>query len=150
MNFATEAHQRVYERVAGLVREAFGEFVRAVPDEPVFLLQLGSSLTHLIVSPWGEDDGVVLARSYVVFGADLTPELLQFLLRENDSKRFGAFGLDKDGDIFFEYCIVGSTCDKEEIKAAALAVASTSDEYDEQIVQRWGGMREVDRHKKVS
>jgi hypothetical protein len=121
---------------------------RVLPDRPAFIIQVGTTLTHIVVAPWGSDDSVVMVRSYVVYQAELVPELMEFLLRENDTKRFGAFGIDRDGDIFFEHSIVGTSCDKGELRASALAVVSTADEYDEQIVQRWGGMREVDRWKK--
>jgi len=120
--------------------------VRAIDDRPLFIFPAGTTLTHVAIAPWGDDDATIMVRSYVVTGADLAPDLLKYLLQENDSMRFGAFGLDQDGDIFFEHCIVGSTCDKEELKASTLAVSRTADAYDEQIVARWGGLRMMD-HK---
>jgi len=69
---------------------------------------------------------------------------MQFLLRKNDDMRFGAFGLDRDMDIFFEHTIVGSTCDKEELRATVMAVLQTADKYDDEIVAKWGGERAVD------
>ena len=149
MEFESDVQKQVYEKVAGFMKDVFGEQVQARPDRPVFLFQVGSSMTHIVIAPWGNDEAVVMVRSYVVYQPDLVPELLSFLLRENDSKRFGAFGIDKDGDIFFEHSIVGSTCDKAELKASVMAVVWTSDQYDEQITQRWGGMREVDRYEKM-
>jgi hypothetical protein len=58
--------------------------------------------------------------------------------------RFGAFGVDKDGDIIFEHTIVGSTIDKEELKSSVKAVLSVADHYDDDIVSRWGGKRALD------
>lgn len=113
----------------------------------MFVIPSGTTLTHIIVSPWGERDATITVRAYVTFGSDLAPHLLQFLLRQNDTMRFGAFGIDADGDIFFEHTIVGSTCDKEELRASVMAVAQTADLYDEQIIQKWGGMRVIDRAK---
>jgi hypothetical protein len=147
MEFRTRPQQTTYEKTKSYLGELFGEMVRAQPNRPVFILPMGSTLTHIAITPWGDDDAVVLVRAYVVFGADLAPDLLKFLLQENDTKRFGAFGVDQDGDIFFEHSIVGSTCDKEELKASVLAVASTADLFDDQIVERWGGMRAMDRLK---
>lgn len=149
MKFDTKAQEEIYNRVDGFLQQVFGEMVRKPGDRPVFLLQMGTTVTHIVVAPWSEDDAVVLVRAYVNYGADLTPDLLKFLLNENASMRFGAFGIDDDGDIFFEHSIVGATCDKEEIKASALAVASTADRYDEQIMERWGGVREIDRIKQL-
>jgi len=149
MEFKTQAHEDAYKRVEQFVDQVFGEMIRKLPDRPVFLLQMGTTLTHIAIVPWASDDAVVVVRSYVNYGADLTPDLLKFLLTENAGMRFGAFGLDKDGDIFFEHTIVGSTCDKEEIKASVLAVSSTADQYDERIMERWGGIREIDRIKQM-
>jgi hypothetical protein len=52
--------------------------------------------------------------------------------------------LDKSGDVTFEHNIVGSTCDKNELKASIMAVVGTADRYDDQIVSRWGGKRASD------
>jgi hypothetical protein len=149
MDFKTEAHEQAYGKVDKFLGQIFGEMVKKPSDRPVFLLQRGTALTHIIVAPWSDDDAVIVARSYVNYGADLAPDLLKFLLNENADMRFGAFGVDDDGDIFFEHTIVGSTCDKEEIKASVLAVSSTADRYDEPIRERWGGMREIDRIKQM-
>lgn len=75
----------------------------------------------------------------------MNAELMKFLLRENDRMRFGAYGLDEDEDIFFEHTIVGSTCDKEELKASVVAVVMTADDADDKIIAKWGGQRAVDR-----
>jgi hypothetical protein len=149
MQFESEIQKTVHAKVAGYMKEVFGEQAQARSDRPAFGVQVGSSLTHVVVAPWSEEECVVMVRSYVVYQAELVPELLQYLLRENDSKRFGAFGVDKDGDIFFEHSIVGSTCDKGELKASVLAVVWTADQYDDIIIQRWGGMRESDRYQKA-
>jgi hypothetical protein len=97
-----------------------------------------------VVYPWGDDDAVIAVRCFVIYGAELVPDLLLYLLRQNSEMRFGAFGLDKEGDIFFEYSVVGSTVDKEEMKTATLAVVTTADQYDDLIKEKWGGMRQVD------
>jgi len=145
MEFKTQAQEEIYKRVRPHVEQVFGEMVDVRADAPAFVVKMGSTLAQILVIPWGEDDAVVCVRAYVAYGPDLAPDLLHFLLRENAGMRFGAFGIDDDGDVFFEHSIVGSTCDKEEIKSSALAVATTADRYDEQIVERWGGLRQEDR-----
>ncbi len=147
IQFQTEAHKKIYEKVAGYTRELFGEMARFKEDAPVFLLDMGSAFVRVAVFPWGEDDAFVNARSWVICGAEMVPELTHFLLRQNDDMRFGAFGLDSDNDIFFEYSVVGSTLDKAELKACVLAVLMTADRFDDQIQQRWGGTRACDRTK---
>jgi hypothetical protein len=106
---------------------------------------MGSAVVQVYVMQWGDKDAAINVRSYVVTGAERRPEMLEFLLRQNYDMRFGAFSLDHDGDVVFEHTIVGSSCDKAELKASVMAVLTTADKYDEQIVSRWGGKRAMDR-----
>ncbi len=145
MEFATEAHKVCYEKIAGYIKELFGEFADIRPDKPFFGLSMGSAFVQVAVFPWGDDDAVVSARAYTVMGAELKPDLLKYLLEKNNTMRFGAFGLDADGDIFFHHAIVGSTCDKKELRTTVMAVMRTADDLDDQIVSRWGGKRASDR-----
>lgn len=106
---------------------------------------MGSALVEVLVFPWGEDDAIINTRSYVVTGAELTPDLMLFLLKENSQMLFGAFGVDEHGDILFEHSIVGSTCDQKELESSVNAVLQVADDYDDIIVQKWGGERALDR-----
>lgn len=145
LQFETDAHKAIYEKVGQYMKELFGEFAVPREDYPAYFLRMGSATVNAGVLPWGKDDAIVNVRSYVVTGIEKTQELLEHLLRENDGMRFGAFGLDKDGDVVFEHTIVGSACSKEELRASIMAVMSTADKYDDQIVSRWGGKRAADR-----
>ncbi|MBI5847160.1 MAG: hypothetical protein HZB31_04300 [Nitrospirae bacterium] len=88
---------------------------------------------------------IINVRSYVVYGTEMTEGLLAFLLHENDKLNLGAFGLDDENNIFLEHTILGNTCQKAEFEASLFAILSTSDKYDDEIVSRWGGIREADR-----
>lgn len=145
LDYDTPAQKSVYERVAPWLRETFGIFAVFRRDVPMVAVQIGSAMAQISVAPWGSDDATITTRAYVVAGIELTPDLMHFLLRENDKMRFGAFGIDKDDSIFFEHTIVGSSCDKEELKGSVMAVVLTADEYDDQIIERWGGSRVIDR-----
>jgi ATP-dependent Clp protease ATP-binding subunit ClpC len=59
----------------------------------------------------------------------------------------GAGGREGTSDVasLLKPALVGSTCDKDELKAQVMAVVLTADEYDDQIVARWGGQRALDR-----
>ncbi len=144
MQFLTQTQQSCYEDVAALMRQVFGETASAQEDIPVFLVQEGSSVTHVAVYPWGDSSAIVCVRANVVVDVELTPDLLKFLIVENNTMRFGAFGLDDDGDIFFEHAIVAPTCDEEELKASVLAVAGTADRYDDRIASQWGGRKALE------
>ena len=145
MEFDTEAQKETYDKIRVWMKEIFGEFAVERQDSPSFGIMVGSAYSQTGVFPWGKDDATITTRSYVVTGTELVPDLLLFLLTENDRVRFGAFGVDKDKDIFFEHTIVGSTCDREELKASVMAVVMTADQYDEQIVAKWGGQTARDR-----
>lgn len=146
MEFETEAQQACYENVARWMKELFGEqFTIQRDDTPVIAVTYGSAVSQTGVFPWKESDALVNTRAYVVTGAELTRETLEYLLHRNDDALFGAFGLDDDGDILFEHSLLGSTCTKEDLRVSVMAVLTTADEEDEEIVSRWGGQRAADR-----
>lgn len=145
MEFENTPQKETYEKITPWMKEIFGDFCRLRDNDPAFGINYGSSYTYVRVNPWGDDDAVINTRSYVVTKVEVTPELMDFLLHENDTMRFGAFGLDKDNDVFFEHAILGSTCDKEELRSSILAVMYTADKYDDKIMSRWGGQRAEDR-----
>ncbi len=145
MQFETQAQKGCYERVLPWVTDLFGGSVLRKPDRPILGVMHGSAFAQVGVFPWGKDDAIITTRAYVVTGAELTPELMRFLLEENAGMRFGAFGIDDEGDITFEHSIVGSTCDQKELEASVIHVARTADDYDDRIVTRWGGERALDQ-----
>ncbi len=145
MNFQTEAQRNCYEQVAGWMRASFGKFPCARQDFPGLGLFMNSALVEVLVYPWEDDDATINVRSYVVTGANLSEDLLRFLLQENTDMRFGAFGVDNDGNILFEYTTLGSACSQKELETAVKAVLSVADDYDDAIVEKWGGQRALDR-----
>ncbi|MGL5197319.1 MAG: T3SS (YopN, CesT) and YbjN peptide-binding chaperone 1 [Chroococcales cyanobacterium] len=145
MQFQTSAQEACYHKVALWMQELFGKFPCARQDVPGLGLFMGSALVEVLILPWGEEDSVINTRAYVVTEAELTADLMRFLLEQNSNMIFGAFGIDGKGDILFEHSIVGSTCDKKELESSVNAVLEVSDEYDDQLVERWGGKRALDR-----
>ncbi|NER34704.1 MAG: YbjN domain-containing protein [Oscillatoria sp. SIO1A7] len=145
MLFQTPAQEASYDKIALWMHELFGKFPCARQDIPGLGLLMGSALVEVLVFPWGEDDAIINTRSYVVTGADITPELMRFLLEENTNMIFGAFGIDANNDILFEHTIVGSTCDKKELESSVKAVLEVADDYDDRLVEKWGGQRALDR-----
>ena len=145
MEFETPAQQACYDKVAGWMDQLFGKMPWEKLADVGFGIFMGSAWVEVFIYPWGDDDSVINVRSSVVSGATLSPELLSFLLRENDELRFGAFALSESGDILFEHTIVGSTCDPNELEASVNEVLETADEYDDKIVDSWGGQRALDR-----
>lgn len=145
MEFETDAQKDCYEKITPWLKDLFGGTALTRGDRPVIGVARGSAFAQVGVFPWGDSDAIITTRAYVVADIELNAELLRFLLHENGGMHFGAFGVDDDGDIFFEHSIVGSTCDKKEIEASVTAVVQTADEYDDRIVARWGGRRALDQ-----
>ncbi|MGB3512452.1 MAG: YbjN domain-containing protein [Microcoleaceae cyanobacterium] len=145
MKFETNVQEACYNKIFMWMRELFDKFPSARQDLPCISLFMGSALIEVSVFPWGDDEAIINTRSYVVTNVDLKPDLMKFLLQENSKMRFGAFGIDDHGDIIFEHTIIGSTCDKPELEASVKAVLAIADEYDDKIVETWGGKRALDR-----
>ena len=144
MEFETLAQKECFEKIAPWVKELFGGSVLRKPDHPILGVMHGSAFAQVGVFSWA-GDAIVTTRAYVATGVEPTPDLMRFLLRENAGMHFGAFGLDDDGDVIFEHSIVGSTCDQKELEASVIAVVRTADDYDDKIVERWGGQRALDQ-----
>lgn len=144
MHFQNDAQRSTFERISPWLPELFGDRVIPRRDAPAFVVAVGSALVQTGVHAWGDDESTITTRAYVVRGASQEADLLRFLLRRNADMRFGAFGLDDEGNVIFEHTIVGSTCDKVELAASVAAVARVADDYDDRIVGRWGGRRALE------
>ncbi|MFM9108390.1 MAG: T3SS (YopN, CesT) and YbjN peptide-binding chaperone 1 [Chloroflexota bacterium] len=141
----TLAQEVIFGKITVWMREIFGEYAEEIEDQPAFAIQMGSCLVFLAVRPWGDNDATISISSLVVRQPNLTADLMHFLLNENTGNIFGRFGIDDDGDVVLDHCLVGSTCDKEEIRAATRIMISMADRYDDEITARWGGKRAADR-----
>ena len=83
----------------------------------------------------------------MVTGADLSVDLLRYLLDENARLLFGAFGVGEDGTIVLQHSVVGDSLDKVELESSVQAVLSLGDRYDDEIVDRFGGHRAFDSRR---
>jgi hypothetical protein len=141
MEFGNEMQKNVYAMLASwFASEIQSGTIRLVQDRPLFLLQQGSAIVQITVSAMGDSEAVITVGAGVVTGAQITPELMLFLLAHNSSTWFGAFGIDsKSGVISFDHSIIGSTCDQKELLTSISAVASTADALDDLIIEKFGG-----------
>lgn len=145
MEFKTEGQQDVYTRILPWMNELFGESLVVFEDEPLFIVNLGSAVASTRVIPWHDGETLITSRSYVVTDLEITPELSYYLLRENNGIYFGRFALDAENDIVFEHSLVGESCDRIELNHSVMTVIRIADNYDDEIVARWGGQRALDR-----
>ncbi|KGF73907.1 hypothetical protein DO97_06045 [Neosynechococcus sphagnicola sy1] len=144
MTLQTAAQKACYEKVATWLQELFPDGLIAEEEINVCIIPMGSALAVVEVVPWDSGETLVRVWSNVVTDIGLTSDLMEFLLRQNVVMKFGAFGINEDGDIRFEHAIVGSTCDKKELKASVRAVLETADRYDDEITTKWGGRRALE------
>lgn len=145
MNFVSDVQKACYERIQPMVRELWGEFARAHAEEPMFTVINGSARIDIVVCPWDEVNSIVLVRSWVITGAQLTAEAMEFLLMANYNVKFGAFGIDEARDVFFHNMLLGETLDKDELRYTVMCVAQLADKYDDEFRSRFGGQRFADR-----
>lgn len=145
MTFQTPIQQSCFERITPWMQEFFESSVITHGEETILLTRSGSAIAYTRVIPWGEEEAIILTRSCVVTNVEITQDLTLFLLRENDNLFFGRFAIDRENNVIFEHSLLGSTCDRENLKTSIIAVIRFADEYDDLIVERWGGERALDR-----
>lgn len=143
MEFRNEMQKNVYVMVASWFEpDVQAGAIERNAERPSFVMRNGSTAMTISVMPYGDDEAVINVCGWVVKGAKVSPELMQFLLNTNRDLYFGAFGLDTKNDfVTFEHSIIGSTCDKKELYTSMQAVISTADKYDDAIVEKFGGAR---------
>jgi hypothetical protein len=82
--------------------------------------------------------------AYCVQGVALEENLLLGLLEVNHHRPFGAFSL-VGSDIFFSHSIFGRSLQRSNLLGTIAAVANVSDEYDDRIVNKYGGQTALQR-----
>ena len=145
MEFESTAQKACYQRIVPWMQDIFGDAAVAFEDEPLFIVTIGSAVASTRVVAWEENDALITTRSFVVTDVNVTPELSYYLLRANNGIHFGRFALDGENDVVFEHSLVGSTCDQLELKHSVTTVIRLADDYDDEIVARWGGQRALER-----
>jgi hypothetical protein len=137
-----ELINQTIERVETLLKEMYPYY--ASFGNGAFTIRQGSSIVMITVRPFTETDTCIECMANVVYGAEVTPDLMRFLLRKNAELHFGGFGLLFDNTITFSYSFPGMHLDKEEFQTALYSVAIISDYYDDEIVNAAGGKRAAD------
>ncbi|HUP49948.1 MAG TPA: YbjN domain-containing protein [Thermoanaerobaculia bacterium] len=141
--FHTECQEEVYRQVKSYLDELVDEHFDDA-EHCDFYLKYGSTVLEVSIHPYEEDDAVVEVLAFCVKGAEPTAELMQELLEINTEVVLGAFSMVRD-EIFFSHSFLGRRLRPEQLIASLDMVASTSDEYDEQIVSKFGGETALER-----
>lgn len=152
--FANTIQELTYTKVADYLRAStlFEQAVEFSPTHPRFGITYGSA--HVTVEvltwdvhPWEERElAIVRACSCVTVGSNLSTELMDLLLRENQRMRFGAFQLGQQGEVLFAHSVLGGEgMDLTELQTCILSVVTIADTYDDSIVEKFGGRRALDQ-----
>jgi hypothetical protein len=139
---SAEMLKQTAARVEEMLKEIYPDYTSF--GDGSFTITQGSSVVSIIVRPFTAHDTCVECTANVVYGAEISPAIMKFLLRKNAELHFGGFGLLFDGTITFSYSFPGMHLDREEFHTALTSVAIISDYYDDEIVAAAGGKRAAD------
>jgi hypothetical protein len=137
------------ERRAETLRQV-GEYLGELFDEPFldpetehYYVGYGTTVLEVSVDLYGPEEAIVRITAYCVQNVDVQPDLAVGLLELNHELPFGAFEL-VGGDIFYSHSLFGRGLNRSSLLGAIAAVATTSDDYDDRIVAKYGGNTALD------
>jgi hypothetical protein len=115
-------------------------------DETLYVIKQGSAYVMISIVPWGKDKAMVRCTAQLVKGIDVDGALARQLLELNAFLRFGSFAYDSQEEtvLFVHTILGGTTLDPDELMATLRDVALIADEYDDKLVEKYGGQRMLD------
>jgi hypothetical protein len=115
-------------------------------EDNLYVVKQGSSYVMISVVPWAQDRALVRCVAQLAKGVRMEKSLAFQLLQLNSVLRFGAFAYVKEGDLvlFLHSILGGDTLDPEELLATIRDVALISDDWDDKIIEKFGGQRMQD------
>jgi hypothetical protein len=115
-------------------------------DEQLYVIKQGSAYVMISVVPWGKDKAMVRCTAQLVKGISVDGGLAKQLLELNSYLRFGSFAYDPQEEtvLFLHTILGGATLDPDELLATLRDVALIADEYDDKLVDKYGGQRMLD------
>jgi hypothetical protein len=142
-NVNTQGENKVMETPVELINATIEKVERYLrtndPEFQVFdntyTIIRGSAQVLIVVRPYTENETAVEFMCNLVPEANLTHEIMEFLLRKNAELHFGGFGILFDNTITYSYTLVGSNMDENEFATALNSVAIISDYYDDEIIK---------------
>lgn len=135
------------EKVENILKAEFPDYIKF--EDGKFTISRGSTQIMIVVRPYTDNDAVIECIANVVYDANITEDLMKFLLRKNAELHFGAFGLLFDDTIVFSYSLAGACLDESELINALNSVATIADYYDDVIVSTNCGKRATDLNVEI-
>lgn len=135
----SELHAETQSRVGEYLSELFEEpSLYLDPETDHYYAEYGSTVLEISVEDYGPEETIVRITAYCVQNVEIEPELTAGLLQLNHEVPIGAFEL-VGSDIFYSHSLFGRGLNRKNLLGAIAAVATTSDDYDDRIVAKYGG-----------
>lgn len=144
MRFEHERQRETWNSVQQVLGELFEDHLLNEDESGAFYVRYGSTVLEISVEPYGPEEAIVRVVAYCVQGVDLDEQLLLGLLELNHATPVGAFSLVGQ-DVFFSHSLFGRELHRSALLGSIAAVANIADDYDDRIVDKYGGERAVDR-----
>ncbi|MBV9495951.1 MAG: hypothetical protein JOZ54_17010 [Acidobacteria bacterium] len=141
--FHTQCQEEVYRQVKQYLDELIEEHFDDA-EHCDFYLKYGSTVVELSIEPYDEDDAVIEVLAFCVQGVEPSFELMSELLQLNSEVPLGAFSM-VGKDIYYSHAFLGRRLRPEQLVASLDIVAAISDEYDDQLVENYGGETAIER-----
>ena len=109
-----------------------------------FYLKYGSTVIEISIHPYEEDEAVVEVLAFCVQDVEPSFALTRELLRLNVDEPLGAFSM-AGSEIYFSHSFLGRKLQPDQLIASLNHVATVSDEFDEKLVEKYGGQTALDR-----
>jgi hypothetical protein len=138
----TSMFEETRSQIIRILDDAYPEYMTF--GNGVYAVSRGSTRVMIAVRSFTPEECMIEVTAHVVTDANVSPELMKFLLRKNAELHIGGFGLLFDDTIVFSYSITGTHMDRNELITAIAAVAVIADHYDDEIVALAGGKRASD------
>ncbi len=128
-----------HSRLRAAAHRWAGDDVCEIPSErPTFLWLYGSTM----IEARAERDGSIELRAFLVLGPETTGSLEEQL--RLFSAPVGRLEVDEDGDLALVHRVPPRAAE-DRVLAAIREVSCFADQFDEELCQRFGGIRSVDR-----
>lgn len=141
--FRTACQEQVYRTVKSYLDELVDEHFDDA-EHCDFYLKYGSTVIEISIHPFEDDEAVVEVLAFCVQDVEPSFALTRELLRLNVDEPLGAFSM-AGSEIYFSHSFLGRKLQPDQLIASLNHVASVSDEFDEKLVERYGGQTALDR-----
>lgn len=148
IEFNNDVQKKVYGNLNKWGREIYGEMFTSNSNYAEFSVSFGSARVYIFVRPFGDSECTIHFWTSLIDEVDISTDLLEYLLIENNSLPFGGFGIGETDDsgeyIILEENIVGSSTTKDELRLTIGLLGRMADHYDDEIKNKWGGRRSIE------